>query len=162
VRRRRSPSGRSGYRGVTDGRVRRGRAAGAVPQDLTFTGALSGHLTTGRRGDTYVCAGGNFVNNPNTKGQLAVGPIVGDLGGKEVRMNITKIDYHGAGTYDAGGVTFDVGGDHYYPAKAPSGTLTVGPDGRSGTLTLDLAVNSAPATVVGHAQGSWRCPADAF
>src|SRR5579859_4146911 len=54
--------------------------AGEVAEDLTFSGALSGHLTKGHRGDNYVCAGGNFVpSNPNTTGQLAVGPIVGDL-----------------------------------------------------------------------------------
>jgi hypothetical protein len=132
-----------------------------VAEDLTFTGALSGHLATGRAGEMYVCTGGNFVANPNTKGQLVVGPIVGEVGGKEVRMSITKIDYHGPGSYDAGGVSFDVGSDHYYPAHAPSGTLTVDADGRSGTLALDLAANAAPATAVGHAQGSWRCPPDA-
>ncbi len=134
-----------------------------MSEDLTFSGALTGHLTKGHRGDTYVCAGGNFVgNNPNTKGQLAIGPIVGDLGGQQVLMKITKIDYHGPGSYDAGGVSFDVGKDHYYPASAPSGTLTVNSDGRGGTVTMDLAVNSAPTTTVGHVQGTWQCPADAF
>ena len=44
--------------------------AGEVSEDLTFTGALAGHLTKAHRGDTYVCAGGNFAsNNPNTTGQ---------------------------------------------------------------------------------------------
>jgi hypothetical protein len=134
-----------------------------VAEDLTFSGALSGHLTRAHRGDTYVCAGGNFVpNNPNTKGQLAVGPMVGDLGGKEVRMNIVNIGYHGPGSYDAGGVSFDVGSDHYYPASAPSGTLTVDADGRGGTLSMDLAVNSAPTTKVGHVEGTWKCPPDPF
>jgi len=111
----------------------------------------------------YVCTSGNFApNNPNTKGQLVVGPIVGDLGGKEVHMSITNIGYHGPGSYDAGGVGFDVGSDHYFPVKTVPGTLTVNPDGRSGTVAIDLAVNSATTTTAGHVQGAWRCPADPF
>ena len=136
-------------------------AAGEVSEDLTFSGALSGRMRTARRGEMYVCAGGNVApSNPNTTGQLVVGPIVGDVDGRKVQMNITKISYRGPGSYDAGGVGFDVGGDHYFPANAPSGKLVVDPGGRSGTLAIDLAKNSAPSTVVGHVEGSWQCPAD--
>jgi hypothetical protein len=136
---------------------------GEVPEDLNFSGALSGHLTKAHRGNAYICAGGNLLpKNPNTTGQLAVGPIVGALGGKEVQLNITKIDYHGPGTYNAGGVSFEVGTDHYFPVSAPSGTVTVNPDGRSGTVTVDLALNGKTTSPVGHVQGAWQCPADGF
>ena len=127
---------------------------GQVAEDLTFTGALSGHMSSGHRGDTYVCAG--------SASSLAIGPIVGDVAGKEVTMNIVKISFHGAGTYPAGGVGFDVGSDHYFPATGTDSTLTVASDLRSGSVDIDLAVNSDPKTIVGHVKGAWRCPPDAF
>ena len=129
-------------------------ASGEVAEDLTFTGALSGHMSSAHRGDTYVCAGGS--------GSFVAAPIVGEVGGKEVTLSITKISFHGAGTYEAGGVGFDVGSDHYFPTIGNPGTLVVASDLRSGTVDMDLAVNSDPNTRVGHVSGSWRCPADAF
>jgi len=127
---------------------------GQVAEDLTFTGALSGHMSSGHRGDTYVCAG--------SATSLAIGPIVGDVGSKEVILNIVKISFNGAGSYPAGGVGFDVGSDHYFPATGSNSTLVVASDLRSGTVDIDLAVNSDPNTVVGHVKGIWRCPAGAF
>jgi len=127
---------------------------GQVAEDLTFTGALSGHMSSAHRGDTYVCAG--------SQTSLAAGPIVGDMGAKEVTINIVKISFHGAGTYPAGGVGFDVGSDHYFPATGTDSSLVVASDLRSGTVDIDLAVNSDPKTVVGHVRGAWRCPPDAF
>jgi hypothetical protein len=127
---------------------------GQVAEDLTFTGALSGHMSSAHRGDTYVCAG--------SASSLAIGPIVGDVGGRQVTMNIVKISFHGAGTYPAAGVGFDVGSDHYFPATGTTSTLVVASDLRSGTVDIDLAANSDPNTVVGHVKGAWRCPPDPF
>jgi hypothetical protein len=130
-------------------------ASGAIAEDLTFSGALAGHMTSGHRGDTYVCTGSNV--------QFVAGPIIGDVSGQQVALNITKISFHGAGSYPGGGVGFDVGSNHYYPATGASQTgLVVNADLRSGTMDLDLAANSDPKTVVGHVSGSWRCPPDAF
>jgi hypothetical protein len=130
-------------------------ASGAIAEDLTFTGALAGHMSSGHRGDTYVCTG-------NTK-QFVAGPIVGDVGGKQVSINITKITFNGPGSYPGGGVGFDEGSNHYFPATGASQTgLVVNADLRSGSFDLDLAANSDPNTVVGHVSGSWRCPPDAF
>lgn len=129
-------------------------ADGTIDEDLSFSGVLAGHMTRAHRGDTYVCAG--------TGGSYVAGPIVGDVGGKEVSLSITKLSFHGAGTYPGGGVSFDVNGDHYYPGLGNAGTLVVGSDLRSGTVDVSLAVNSDPNTVVGHVSGSWRCPPDAF
>ena len=127
---------------------------GQVSEDLTFTGAISGHMGSAHRGDTYVCAsvGGSYV----------AGPIVGDVAGKQMNMNITKLSFHGAGTYPAGGVGFDVGPDHYFPATGSQSSLVVNADLRSGTVSIDLAANSDPNSVVGHVSGAWRCPPDAF
>jgi hypothetical protein len=130
-------------------------AAGTIAEDLTFTGALAGHMSLAHRGDTYVCTGGAT--------QFVAGPIVGDVAGQQVTLNITKITFHGAGSYPGGGVGFDVGSNHYYPATGASPTgLVVSSDLRSGTMDLDLAANSDPKTVVGHVSGAWRCPPDAF
>jgi hypothetical protein len=118
-------------------------------------GPLAGHMTSAGRGDTYVCTGSST--------QFVAGPIVGDVGGKNVSMNITKITFQGPGSYPAGGVSFDEGSNHYFPATgAPHGALVVNSDLRSGTVDIDLAANSDPNTVVGHVAGSWRCPPDAF
>ncbi len=112
-------------------------------------------MTSAGRGDTYVCTGSST--------QFVAGPIVGDVGGKNVSMNITKITFQGPGSYPAGGVSFDEGSNHYFPATgAPHSALVVSSDLRSGTVDIDLAANSDPNTVVGHVAGSWRCPPDAF
>ncbi len=111
-------------------------------------------MSSGRRGDTYVCAG--------SLSSLAIGPIVGDVNGKAVTLNIVKISFNGAGSYPAGGVGFDVGSDHYFPATGSNSTLVVDSGLRSGSVDIDLAVNSDPNTVVGHVKGTWRCPPDAF
>ncbi|HEX3507600.1 MAG TPA: hypothetical protein VHW94_04355 [Candidatus Dormibacteraeota bacterium] len=129
--------------------------SGSIAEDLTFTGQLAGHMSSAQRGDTYVCAGGAT--------QFVAGPIVGDVAGQQVTLNITKITFHGPGSYPGGGVGFDVGSNHYYPAIGASPTgLVVNSDLRSGTLDLDLAANSDPKTVVGHVSGTWRCPPDAY
>ena len=130
-------------------------AAGVIAEDLTFTGAVAGHMASAHRGDTYVCTGGAT--------QFVAGPIVGDVSGQQVTLNITKITFSGPGSYPGGGVGFDVGSNHYYPATGASQTgLVVNSDLRSGTMDLDLAANSDPKTVVGHVSGTWRCPPDAF
>jgi hypothetical protein len=125
-------------------------AAASVPEDLTFSGRLSGHEASGTAGDTYVCAatGGSFV----------AGPILGTVGGQQVEMNIVKLSFTGAGTYAPGGVSFDVGSDHYYPATGATGTLVVAGDLQSGTVDIDLAVNTDPDHAVAHVRGAWRCP----
>jgi hypothetical protein len=129
--------------------------SGTIAEDLTFTGLLAGHMTSAHRGDTYVCSG--------SATQFVAGPIVGDVSGQQVTLNITKITFNGPGSYPGGGVGFDVGSNHYYPATGASPTgLVVSSDLRSGTLDLDLAANSDPKTVVGHVSGTWRCPPDAF
>jgi hypothetical protein len=130
-------------------------SSGTIAEDLTFTGPLAGHMTSAGRGDTYVCTGSNT--------QFVAGPIVGDVGSKKVSLNITKVSFHGPGSYPGGGVGFDEGSNHYYPATGASQTgLVVNPDLRSGSMDLDLAANSDPNTVVGHVTGTWRCPPDAF
>ena len=129
-------------------------AGGTVAEDLTFTGPLAGHMGSAHRGDTYVCA--------NAGGSYVAGPIVGSVAGKEVVLNITKLSFKGAGTYEAGGVSFDAGSDHYYPATGAQSSLVVNADMRSGTVNIDLAANSQPNSVVGHVSGTWRCPPDPF
>jgi hypothetical protein len=88
------------------------------------------------------------------------GPILGEVGSLQVEMNITKVTFTGAGSYAPGGVSFDAGSDHYYPATGAAGTLVVAADLRSGTVDISLAANTDPNAVVGHVSGTWRCPPD--
>jgi hypothetical protein len=132
-----------------------GASSGTIAEDLTFTGALAGHMSSGHRGDTYLCAGSTT--------QLVAGPIVGDVGDKTISINIVKLSFNGPGSYPGSGVSYDEGSNHYFPAIGTSPTgFVVNADLRSGTMDLDLAVNSDPNTVVGHVTGSWRCPPDPF
>jgi len=117
---------------------------------MTFTGALSGRMSSGTAGDAYVCAGSG--------GSFVAGPILGDVAGQQVEMNITDLSFHGPGSYAAGGVSFDADSDHYYPATGATGTLVIAPDQRSGTVDIALAVNTDPSRVVAHVTGAWRCP----
>lgn len=122
----------------------------SAQEDLTFTGRLSGRLSSGSAGDAYVCAatGGSFV----------AGPILGTIAGQQVELNIVKLAFTGAGTYAPGGVSFDVGTDHYYPATGAAGALVVAPDLQSGSVDIDLAVNTDAGHAVAHVRGTWRCP----
>lgn len=107
-------------------------------------------MSAGSPGDAYVCAssGGSFV----------AGPILGTVAGRQVELNVVKLSFTGAGSYTAGGVSFDVGSDHYYPASGAPGVLVVAPDLQSGTVDIDLAVNTDPNHAVAHVGGTWRCP----
>ncbi len=127
-------------------------SAVAVAEDLAFTGALSGHLTSGTAGDAYACAA--------TGGAFIAGPLLGTASGAQLEMTITHLGFKGAGSYPPAGVSFDVGADHYYPVSGRPGTLVVAADLRSGTLDIDLAMNTDPNHLVGHVSGTWRCPAD--
>lgn len=126
-------------------------AAGpTVQEDLTFTGRLSGHLASGSAGDAYVCAA--------TGGAFVAGPILGTVAGQQIELNIVKQSFTGAGSYSPGGVSFDIGSDHYYPATGAAGALVIAPDLRSGTVDIDLAINTDPNHAVAHVRGAWRCP----
>jgi hypothetical protein len=119
-------------------------------EDLTFTGSFSGHMSSGSAGDAYVCS--------STGGAFVAGPILGSVAGRQVKMTVTRLAFTGPGAYDAAGVTFDVDTDHYYPATGAAGTLVVAADLRSGTVDVNLAVNTDPNTVTAHVSGAWRCP----
>jgi hypothetical protein len=108
-------------------------------------------MSAGTAGNGYACA--------STGGAFTAGPILGTVGAVQVELNIVKVPFHGAGSYPPGGVSFDAGADHYYPATGAAGSLVVAADLRSGTVDINLAVNTDPNTVVGHAGGAWRCPA---
>jgi hypothetical protein len=126
-------------------------ATSPVAEDLTFTGALSGRMTSGGAGDAFVCMGG--------AGAFVAGPILGMVDGQQVELNIAMQTFHGAGVYPPDGVSFDESYDHYYPATGSSGSLTVAADLKSGSLDVALAANSNPDRVVARVTGSWRCPA---
>lgn len=121
-----------------------------VAEDLTFSGALSGQITSGTAGDAFVCAA--------TGGAFLAGPILGTLSGTQIELNIALLSFHGAGTYPPDGVSFDAAYDHYYPATGSSGRLAIAADLESGTVDIALAANSDPSHAIAHVTGTWRCP----
>ena len=123
----------------------------SVAEDLVFTGAISGHVTSGSAGDAFECQAAG-------SGSYAAGPILGSLAGRQVEMNVTILNFSGSGDYSASGVTFDVGTDHYYAPTGAPGTLTIATDLKSGTVDMALAVNTSPNGGIAHVTGSWRCP----
>src|SRR5581483_10667141 len=125
-------------------------AGETAPEDLTFSGALTGRMTSGGAGDAFACAptGGSFV----------AGPILGTLQGAQIELNIALLSFHGAGTYPPQGVSFDVVLHHYYAAAGASGQLAIAPDLTSGTLDVALAADTDPNHAVAHVTGAWRCP----
>lgn len=143
-----------GGQSTTGGATVRGASpaasAASVLEDLSFSGAIAGRMSAGAAGDSYVCA--------STGGAFVAGPILGMVADKQVELNITKLSFVGAGTYTPGGVSFDVDTSHYYPATGAAGTLVVATDLRSGSVDMDLAVDTDPNTVVAHVSGTWRCP----
>lgn len=135
--------------------------SGSVPEDLTFTGVVSGHMTEGRRGPVFACAGGSFApSGLGGSGQLAIGPIVGAVGGTDYQINIVMLNYHGPGTYAVSTGFFsltpnsDASGSQLLTSNA--GTFVVNKDGRSGTADMDL--HGTPGAA--HVKGSWTCPPD--
>ena len=121
-----------------------------VAEELTFTGALRGQMTSGTAGDAFACAA--------TGGAFVAGPILGTVAGTQIEMNIALLSFHGAGTYAPDGVSFDAAYDHYYPANGSSSWLAIASDLTSGTVDIALAANTDPNHVVAHVTGAWRCP----
>ncbi len=118
-----------------------------TPEDLTFTGTVNGHMTQGKKGDTYVCL-------PAT-----TGPIVGKIGNTDYTFEFRALDAKGPGTYNA---FVQIGSlpntnNLYYGSDKTK--LTINADKRSGTVEGDLE-NLTDSTQKVHLTGSWTCPPD--
>ncbi len=140
--------------------------AGATPEDLTFTGAVTGHMAAGRKGGVYVCGklGPRFIADP----------IEGDIGGAPFDVSITIADgYKGPGSYQStreltpgsGYAALTIGlatpgsGTKEWVNGTGANTVVVNSDEHSGTVSADLhSTRNAPGTV--HVAGAWRCPPD--
>lgn len=141
-------------------------AEGATAEDLTFTGAVSGRMTTGKKGGVYFCGklGPRYIADP----------IEGDVGGTPLDFSITiGSGYEGAGTYQSTkeltpGSTYaavTVGLAHAGSSTKEwvngtgANTVTVDADERSGTVNADLRATGGKSGTV-HVSGHWRCPPD--
>lgn len=141
-------------------------AGGGTPEDLTFAGAVSGHLTRGRKGDVYFCGklGPRFVADP----------IEGEIDGTPYDFSITIGDGdEGPGTHTSAkeltpgsgyaavtvGLAHPGSGTKDWASRPGAGSVTVNADQRSGTVNSDLAP-TGKATGAAHVTGTWRCPPD--
>lgn len=140
--------------------------ASGTPEDLTFSGAVSGRMTSGRKGGVYFCGklGQRFVADP----------IEGDVGGTPMDFSVTIGDgYKGPGTYEStreltpgsGYAAITVGLTHAgsntkeFVNGTGANTVVLDAGERSGTVSATLvATGKGKGTV--HVTGSWRCPPD--
>jgi hypothetical protein len=132
-------------------------SAQLVPEDLTFTGVVSAHLTEARA-SCHAESGHGFnvgihFNRPDN-----------------LRLFLIAPEGSGPGPYKAlqplgGGQSVDTvsvrasGGDSIASlANRDAITFTVNPDGLSGTVDAVLADSGNPTGASnGHVKGSWRC-----
>lgn len=138
-----------------------GNAPGATEQDLTFTGVISGTMTSGGRGDTFFCGA--------SAGFLSVGPILGEVGAKRYNIEMRIGDYAGPGQYGGTGelapgsgvasVFVQVspeGEDTFSVASPGAAVVIVNDDERSGTVDTNLSGDAGEMSMT----GAWRCPPD--
>lgn len=136
--------------------------AAAQTQDLTFSGALTGHVS---------CSTSAVTCTTTASTPSLVVPINARLGSKAVELLITfrffraNLTQDQPGTYAAGklgeeldslnyGVSFD--GDGHWATPTPGGSMTLSSEdaaGASGTIAVKLTDGLKTFAVA----GSWRC-----
>jgi hypothetical protein len=135
-----------------------GSSGGTLPENLTFSGTLSGTMTSAARtyGPTSLCgfAGGG--------GDVM---LTGSVGGQQVNIVIEVGNYSGPTTYtsqtNAGSIIITVAGASL-PSKLSSVTQaytgTVNSDAMSGTIDADMAsVTATTTTPTEHIKGTFSC-----
>jgi len=132
-----------------------GSGSGALAQDLTFSGAISGHVTSA----TGVCvvAGSDFSAS-----------VFGRPGGQTLafQVYIRHPAWHGAGTYPAR-LTLDAAttentaqvttATDVYTSLNSTGSLTVDAGLKSGSIDMGMTKGGALGAAQAHAKGRWRC-----
>jgi len=125
-------------------------AAGAVSQNLTFTGPAAGTLTTA----TTQCQ--HFAGST----QLNI-LLTGALNGQDLTFNIqVNSGYSGPGDYPVGSILDDHAanlrlqvGSYVGSSASGGGTLVINPDGKSGALKANLSEDE-------HVDGDFACDKD--
>lgn len=133
-------------------------AAGAqdVTVDLTFTGALSGHLTTAHTGPKFACG------TPTFPDMFVLQDLQGELGGQTWAYGITISSYDGPGPA-TGNVVVNLTdptnpSNGYINKEIATTKVVVNPDGKSGTSQVDLYKNVSDEKPALTVTGTWRCP----
>ncbi len=120
--------------------------SGGVSENLTFTGAVNGKISTGKKGDTYLCS------------TMATGPIVGAIGGVNYTFEYRALNAKGPGTYKAFVQIGPAANKNLYYG-GDSVSLTINSDGRSGSVEGDLS-NLTNSSEKVHISGTYTCPPD--
>jgi hypothetical protein len=132
-----------------------GSGSGALAQDLTFSGAISGHVMSA----TGVCvvAGGDYSAN-----------VFGRPGGQTFNflIYIRHPAWHGAGTYAARLILDATTTENtaqvttatdVYTSLNSTGSLTVDAGLKSGSIDMGMTKGGALGAAQAHAKGRWRC-----
>lgn len=132
--------------GITNESGKSANSSKETPEDLTFSGEISGKMTEGKKGNTYVCL------------PTSTGPIVGNIGNKEYTFEFVSLNAKGAGTYKATVQIGELNNQEVYYASSEA-NITINSDLRSGTVSGVLAnIKNSSQTV--NISGSWICPSD--
>jgi hypothetical protein len=132
-----------------------GSSGGALSQDLTFSGAVAGHITSA----TGVCvsAGPDYSAN-----------VFGQQGGKTFtfQVHIQHPAWHGAGTYPsrltlAANLSENTAqvttATEVFTSLNSTGSLTVDSALKAGTIDMGMTKGGAAGAAEAHAKGRWRC-----
>ena len=149
-----APGGGGGAGGA--GGAGSGGSAASLAEDLTFTGDLDAHLTSG----TGTCV------VTTTKDFNAT--VQSTVGGRSYAFLVVMDHpvWHGPGTYPArqdlaSNLSIDTAqvtaASTVYTSLNSSGTVTVASDQRSGTIDMGLTRYGAAGQAGVHVSGRWRC-----
>jgi von Willebrand factor type D domain/Effector protein len=135
-------------------------ASGAVPQDLTFSGAVDARIASGST-DCFLAS--------IPEGRAFTVEVVGNADGRNIDLSLhiglPGPSYHGPGRYSVDGtlgpssalLNVETAGATSYTGASTSespGTLTINPDEKSGTV--DAAFTSGSG-IDEHVSGTWAC-----
>jgi hypothetical protein len=121
-----------------------------VPQDLTFTGSISGHISSALGSCTET---GNSI--PDVVYIINIDERDGVIGGKRLslQLQIPGPDAPAGRSLGFVNLTGEGAGYHAFGGRG----FTVEPDGQSGTVDMDLVGDGVLGGALAHVSGSWRC-----
>lgn len=131
-------------------------ASQTVPVDLTFAGAVSGHVTSAKTGPKFECG------TPTFPDVFILSDLEVELDAKVWALSVVANGYTGPGR-----ITADIAvtlADPNDPTGGFVGTdrdtteMTINDDTRSGTTKDTLFRSTSGDTVTVQVSGTWRCP----
>jgi hypothetical protein len=127
-----------------------------VPVDLTFTGAVSGHVTSARTGSKFSCG------TPTFPDLFTLSDLDVELNGKTWAFGVSANSYSGPGRA-IGTIVITLADPKdsatgFISKDKETTEMTVNEDTRSGTAKAALYQNIGDDKPSVQVSGTWRCP----